>query len=177
MACDFVGPLSRTLSNNAYILHFHDLYSGWMMCFATPDKSSDTVCSILVNEVLTQHGHILCLLTDNGKEFTSSKMKETLAALNIKHITTSFYSPQANGAAEKAHLTLMNVMSKKIQGNPEIWDLYLGQACAAINFSVHESSKFSPFFLLYNRDPILPVDQHSQSQAEIQWRGCSQVSF
>ena len=85
-------------------------------------------------------------------------MKETLAALNIKHITTRFYSPQANGAAEKAHLTLMNVLSKKIQGNPEIWDLYLGQACAAINFSVHESSKFSPFFLLYNRDPILPVD-------------------
>ena len=158
VACDFVGPLPRTLSNNAYILHFHDLYSGWMMCFATPDKSSDTVCSILVNEVLTQHSHILCLLTDNGKEFTSGKMKETLAALNIKHITTSFYSPQANGAAEKAHLTLMNVLSKKIQGNPEIWDLYLGQACAAINFSVHESSKFSPFFLLYNRDPILPVD-------------------
>ena len=85
-------------------------------------------------------------------------MKETLAALNIKHITTSFYSPQANGAAEKAHLTLMNVLSKKIQGNPEIWDLYLGQACAAINFSVHESSKFSPFFLLYNRYPVLPVD-------------------
>ena len=115
VACDFVGPLSRTLSNNAYILHFHDLFSGWMMCFATPDKSSDTVCSILVNEVLTQHSHILCLLTDNGKELTSGKMIETLAALNIKHITTSFYSPQANGAAEKAHLTLMNVLSKKIQ--------------------------------------------------------------
>ena len=140
------------------LFHFHDLYSGWMMCFATPDKSSYTVCSILINEVLPQHSHILCLLTDNGKEFTSSKMNETLAALNIKHITTSFYSPQVNGAAEKAHLTLMNVLSKKIQGNPKIWDLYLGQACAAINFSVHESSKFSPFFLLYNRDPILPVD-------------------
>ena len=53
-------------------------------------------------------------------------MKETLAALNIKHITTSFYSPQANGAAKKAHLTLMNVLSKKIQGHPEIWDLFLG---------------------------------------------------
>ena len=158
VACDFVGPLPRTLSNNDHILHFHDLYSGWMMCFPTADKSSDTVCSILINDVIGQHGHPLCLLTDNGKEFCSYKMKDTLAALNIKHITTSFYSPQSNGMAERSHQTLMNVLSKKIKDNPEVWDLYLSSACAAINFSVHESSKFSPFFLLYNRDPIIPID-------------------
>ena len=158
VACDFVGPLPRTLSNNAYILHFHDLYSGWMMCFPTADKSSDTVCSILINDVIGQQGHPLCLLTDNGKEFCSYKMKETLAALNIKHITTSFFSPQFNGMAERSHQTLMNVLSKKIKDNPEVWDLCLSSACAAINFSIHESSKFSPFFLLYNRDPIIPID-------------------
>ena len=164
VAVDFVGPLPRTLSNNAYILHFHDLYSGWMMCFATPDSTSDTACSILINEVLTQHSHILCLLTDNGKHFTSHQMEETLAALNIKHIKTSFYSPQSNGAAERSHQTLMNVLSKKIKDNPEIWDLYLNSAVAAINMSVHESSKFSPFFLLYNRDPILPIDSILKSR-------------
>ena len=164
VAVDFVGPLPRTLSNNAYILHFHDLYSGWMMCFATPDSTSDTACSILINEVLTQHSHILCLLTDNGKHFTSHQMEKTLAALNIKHIKTSFYSPQSNGAAERSHQTLMNVLSKKIKDNPEIWDLYLNSAVAAINMSVHESSKFSPFFLLYNRDPVLPIDSILKSR-------------
>ena len=47
--------------------------------------------------------------------------------------------------------------SKKIQGNPESWDLYLSQACAAIKFSISESSKLSLFFLMYNPDNILPV--------------------
>ena len=37
-------------------------------------------------------------------------------------------------------------------------DLFLNQALAAIRFNVSESSKFSPFFPLYNRDVILPVD-------------------
>ena len=84
-------------------------------------------------------------------------MADTLAALNIKHIATSIYSPMSNGACERSHRTLLDVLSKKLQGNPESWDLYLSQACAAINFSVNESSKLSPFFLMYNRDPILPV--------------------
>ena len=84
-------------------------------------------------------------------------MADTLTALNIKHIMTSIYSPMSNGACERSHRTLLDVLSKKLQGNPESWDLYLSQACAAINFSVNESSKLSPFFLMYNRDPILPV--------------------
>ena len=39
-----------------------------------------------------------------------------------------------------------------------MWDLYLNQALAAIQFSHNDSSKFSPFFLMYNRDVVLPVD-------------------
>ena len=40
----------------------------------------------------------------------------------------------------------------------QTWDLYLNQALAAIKFNVSESSKFSPYFLIYNRDPLLPID-------------------
>ena len=36
--------------------------------------------------------------------------------------------------------------------------MFLNQALAAIRFNVSESSRFSPFFLLYNRDVVLPID-------------------
>ena len=38
------------------------------------------------------------------------------------------------------------------------WDLHLNQALVAIRFNVSESSKYSPFYLLYNRDVVIPVD-------------------
>ena len=38
------------------------------------------------------------------------------------------------------------------------WDLFLNQTLAAIRFNVSESNKFSPFFLLYNRDVVLQID-------------------
>ena len=49
-------------------------------------------------------------------------------------------------------------MAKKAADNQQTWDLHHNQALAAIRFNVSESTKFSPFFLLYNRDVILSVD-------------------
>lgn len=45
-----------------------------------------------------------------------------------------------------------------MKDNVQTWDLYLNQTLAAIRFNVSESSKFSPYFLIYNRDPVLPID-------------------
>ena len=49
-------------------------------------------------------------------------------------------------------------MAKKVADDPQTWDLNLNQALTAIRFNVSESSKFSPFFLLYKRDGVVPVD-------------------
>ena len=49
-------------------------------------------------------------------------------------------------------------MAKKVADDQQTWDQFLNQALAAIRFNISESSKFSPFFLLYNRDVVLPTD-------------------
>lgn len=85
-------------------------------------------------------------------------MEDTLWELNIHHITTSYYNPQGNGKVERFHRTLHDVMAKKVQEDVHTWDLYLNQTLPAIMFHVNESTKYSPFFLLYNRDVVLPLD-------------------
>ena len=50
------------------------------------------------------------------------------------------------------------MLAKKLKKGVTAWDLHLNQVLAAICFNVSESSKFSPFFLLYNRDVVLPID-------------------
>ena len=82
----------------------------------------------------------------------------TLARLKIDHVLTSVYHPQSNAKVERFHRTLHDILAKRIADNQQTWDLFLNQALAAIRFNDSESSKFSPFFLLYNRDVVLPVD-------------------
>ena len=56
------------------------------------------------------------------------------------------------------HRTLHNIMFKRLGGHLETWDLHLNQALlVAIRFNMKESTKFSPFYLLYNHDLVLPI--------------------
>ncbi|VDI00604.1 Hypothetical predicted protein, partial [Mytilus galloprovincialis] len=63
-----------------------------------------------------------------------------------------------NAKIERFHRTLHDVLSKLIEDHSTTWDLYLNQALAAIRFNINESTQLSPFYALYNRDPVLPLD-------------------
>ena len=49
-------------------------------------------------------------------------------------------------------------MSKSVSENVEAWDIYLNQVIGAIRFNTNDSTKFSPFYLLYNCYPMFPID-------------------
>ena len=85
-------------------------------------------------------------------------MKHTLETFKIKHITTSVAHPQSNSKVECFHRTPHDVMSKRLDENYETCDLHLNQVLTAIRFNVNESTKFSPYYLLHNRDSVLPLD-------------------
>jgi hypothetical protein len=155
---DLSGPYPTTLSGNKYIVSFIDVYSGWPESFCVPDKSADNIAFLIIEEIFPRFGCVLELVSDNGSENINRKVRETLATLNVHHVKTSFYSPQSNGKVERLHRTLNDVISKKIQEDTRTWDLHLNQTLAAIRFHVNESQKFSPFYLLYVRDPVLPLD-------------------
>ena len=88
------GPYPTSLSGNKYIIAFIDLYSGYPEAFPVPDKSADNVVHLLIEEIFPRHGAVLEIVTDNEGENVNRKMQETLQALNINHVTTSFYHPQ-----------------------------------------------------------------------------------
>ena len=158
VSVDLSGPYPTTLSGNKYIVSFMDIFSGWPEAFPVPDKSASTVAHLLLEEIIPRYSCPLALLSDNGGEFVNKILKEVVETQNIHHITTTVYRPQSNAKVERFHRTLHDVLSKKIADNEQTWDLFLNQTLAAIRFNINESSKTSPFYLLYHHDPILPLD-------------------
>ena len=50
------------------------------------------------------------------------------------------------------------MLAATVHEHPGVWDKKLRLVCIAYNTSVHQSTGFSPFFLLFGRQARLPVD-------------------
>lgn len=159
VSVDLSGPYPESLSGNKYIISFVDWYSGWPEAYAVKDKTAENIVHLLLDEILPKHGTPLVLVSDNGTENINYKVRETLQTFNIHHVTTNLYHPQSNSRVERFHKTLHQILSKKIENEEfETWDVYLNQTLAAVRFHINESTRQSPFSLLYNREPMLPID-------------------
>ncbi|BFZ04571.1 hypothetical protein BsWGS_07610 [Bradybaena similaris] len=155
---DVSGPYPKSLSGNRYMVTFLDHYSLWPESFAVPDKTSETVAQLLLEEIIPRFGCPLEIVSDNGPENTGRALQRAMQEMNIHHVTTSFYRPHSNSRCERSHRTLHDILSKKVQDNPFTWDIHLNSALAAIRTNTNSSTKHSPFFLLYGRLPVLPLD-------------------
>ena len=68
------------------------------------------------------------------------------------------YRPQYNGKIEGFHKYLKSGIAKHIVNNME-WDEFTDLATAAYNFVPNVSSKESPFFLMFGRDPYMSLNK------------------
>ena len=97
------------------------------------------------------------ILTDNGTEFKSREMKQICEDLEVKQVFSPVYTPQANGRLEGWHRFLKACIAKHIRGADVEWDELVPLAVSAYNFFPCQSSKESPFVLMFGRDPITPI--------------------
>ena len=91
---------------------FVDLYSGWPEAFAVPDKTAATIAHLIIEEIFPRYGAPLETITDNGTENENRTVKQTLEALNISHVKTSYYHAQSNAKVERFHRTMHDILAK-----------------------------------------------------------------
>ena len=73
-----------------------------------------------------------------------------------KKLNTTAYHPQTDGLAEHFNRTLTDMLAKKVEQSGKDWDTHLPFMLFVYRASLQESTKESPFYLLYGRDPKYP---------------------
>ena len=111
----------------------------------------------LVGEHFAVHGLPHQIHSDNGLEFVNSLWKELFSEFKILHTTTPAYNPSSN-IIERFHRTLGGIL--RCMGGEIVheWDLSVKSAVLAYNTTVHSSTGVTPFYAMYGREAILPVD-------------------
>lgn len=82
----------------------HDL-TKYSYAIPVPNHEAKTIANAFL-KFITIFGISECILSDNDTDFTSNTVKELNKLFKIKHIFSSPYHPQTNGALERSHLTL-----------------------------------------------------------------------
>ena len=136
-----------------------DYLTKWPEVFAVPDQTAATIARLLVEEIVSRHGVPTEILSDRGKAFLSSLMKETVKILGIHQTNTTAYHPQTDGLVERFNRTLITMLAKTAKKGGRDWDKHLPYVLFAYRASEQQSTRESPFFLLYGRDPRLPTKQ------------------
>ena len=155
---DLVGPIHPPSSRgNKYILTVIDMLTGFTIAVPIKNKNAETICEAYRDNVYCVFGGSSRMLTDNGSEFKNKEMQEVCDTLGLKHIFSPVYTPQSNGRLEGWHRFFKACIAKHIRGGGVEWDELVPLAVSAYNFFPCQSSKESPFVLMFGRDPIMPV--------------------
>ena len=155
---DLCGPCPESAAGSKYILIAVDLYSDWPKIWPLRDKRSESIVRIILDELIPQFSSPMIFLTDNSLEFRSQIFEQMCSSLCVHHVYTSPYHPASNGRTERFHKVMNDMLSKKTSRHIERWDQYLPSIVQAYRVGISESTGHSPFFLMYTRDPVLPLD-------------------
>ena len=95
-------------------------------------------------------------MAQNSKKKTMFEQVAKEPGLEYK-LHTPPYHPASNDRIEGFHTFLKACIAKHVAPQLE-WDVLIPLVCAAYNFIPNEHSKESPFFLMFGRDPVLPLN-------------------
>ena len=154
---DICGHYPTSERGNKYILVITDHFTKWVEAYPIQNQEAVTV-GFCFESFVNTFGYPDIMLTDQGRNFESELIKEMCARLKIDKRTTSAYHPQCNGQTERFNRTMNSMLAQYVGTSQTDWDQWLPSVLFAYRTAVHESTGFSPYQLLFGRDPKQPID-------------------
>ena len=159
ISMDLIGEFHPpTAKKNRYALTVICMQMGYVFCIPLKTKAAEEVIQAYIDNIFSKFGGSMKILSDNCTEFKNKIFVQVAKELGVVHkLYTPSYHPASNGRIEGFHAFLKACIAKHIAPQLE-WDILVPLACAAYNFIPNEHSKESPFFLMFGRNLVLPLN-------------------
>ena len=145
---DLLGPYPRTSKGKTMILIVLDHLTKFVYLKALAKGTARLIVSFLQDEFFPLFSVPQIIHSDNGTQFKGEEFTKMVNDSGIEHIKTAYYSPQSN-ASERVNRSIVAAIRAYLADKHTTWDKFLPQIAGALRNSVHESTGFSPHFLLF----------------------------
>ena len=154
---DFL-TLEQSKGGHQNILVITDHFTRYAQAITTKNQTARTTAQALFDHFILHYGIPQRIHSDQGANFESKVIKELCTLTGMKKSRTTPYHPMGNGMCERFNRTLLNMLGTLDQHQKANWKAYVAPMVHAYNCTRHESTGVSPFFLMFGRNPRLPID-------------------
>ena len=140
------------------ILVVTDHFTKYAQAYPTKGQQATTVAKVLYDNFFMHYGFPAKLHSDQGRQFEGKVIAALCDLAGIEKTRTSPYHPMGNGLTERFNRTLINMLGTLDPDQKSDWKKYIPSLVHAYNCTRHDSTGFSPYELMFNRQPTLPVD-------------------
>ncbi|XP_064424235.1 gypsy retrotransposon integrase-like protein 1 isoform X2 [Latimeria chalumnae] len=151
LGIDLLGPFPETTRENTYILTISDYFTKWVEAIPIQKKDALSVARA-ISSVYYRFGAAKNIYSGQSWDFCDEVSRHLCERWNITHRVTSADYPQYTGLDDRTYellkATIRNVVNEK-QGD---WDDYLDSVLFEFRTSVNSATKYTPFYLMFNRE-------------------------
>jgi transposase InsO family protein len=158
---DIVGPLRKAPGGYTHLLVAIDKFSKWV--------EVRPITNLRAEQAVTYFTDIVYLfrvsnsiITDNGSQFTGRKFLEFCEKFHIRVDWAAVAHPQTNGQVERANGMILKGLKPRIldrlNKSGRKWLQELPAVVWSLGTTPSRATGFTPFFLVYGAEAILPTD-------------------
>ena len=142
--------LSLEMSTGGYenILVITDHFTRFAQAIPSRNQTAKTTARLLFDNFVCHYGFPSRLHSDQGRNFESEVIKELCSIANVEKSRTTPYHSMSNGMPESFNQTLLNMLGTLEDDQKSDWKSYAPPMVHAYNSTHHESTGFSPHYLM-----------------------------
>jgi transposase InsO family protein len=158
---DLVGPLQKAPGGYTHLLVAIDKFSKWTEVQPLNNIRSEQVVAFFTN-IIHRFGVPNSIIIDNDTQFTGRKFLDFCEDHHIRVDWAAVAHPMTNGQVERANGMILQGLKPRIYNNlhkfGRRWMKELPLVVWSLRTTLSRATGFTPFFLVYGAEAILPTD-------------------
>jgi transposase InsO family protein len=158
---DLVGPLQKAPRGYTHLLVAIDKFSKWIEVRPLNSIRSEQAVAFFTH-IIHRFGVPNSIITDNGTQFTGRKFLDFCEDHHIRADWAAMAHPMTNGQVERANDMILQGLKPWIYNDlnkfGKRWTKELPSVVWSLRTTPSRATGFTPFFLVYGAEAILPTD-------------------
>ena len=157
------GVLSHCIEGTEHVIAYYskslvvcDYFTKYTEAYPLKDKTARSVADALMDIWLPRYGFPMFLHSDQGKEFDNTMIHKLSELLGTVKTKTTPYHPRSDGLVERFNRTLLAMLAMFVSREHDNWDDLLPFMMLAYNTTVHTTTGFTSYRLVFGEESNLP---------------------